>query len=295
MKKNKSILLIIVAGLMWGTSGIFVHYLSPYGITAFQMTAIRGCVSVLAIGTYMLITARKMITRIFTLKLRDLPLVAGVGFSMFSAAACYYVSMQLTSIATSVILMFTAPLFVTCYSVIFLKEKLDVKKVLSIISIFVGCAFVSGVVGGIKMNFLGIVIGFMSAIALSAYNILTKAVVKRNITPISGTFYCYVFMSIFALLISKPQNIIIVAMNNSITVTLLMLGLGIFTFALPYFMYTVALKHVSVSLATNLSVIEALAATVYSAVLFKENLNVYQIVGIALIIGAVIVLGRSEE
>jgi drug/metabolite transporter (DMT)-like permease len=176
--KNRAILLIILASLLWGTSGIFVNYLSPYGITAFQMTAIRGAVSVLVIGAYMLITAKKMITKVFALKLRNLPLIAGAGLSMFVTAAAYYISMQLTSIATSVILMYTAPLFVTCYSVIFLKEKLTVKKALSVIAIFAGCAFVSGVVGGIKMNFWGVLIGLLSGISYSAYNIITKAEMK---------------------------------------------------------------------------------------------------------------------
>lgn len=293
--KNRAILLIILAGLLWGTSGIFVNFLSPYGITAFQMTAIRGVVSVIAIGTYMLITARRMITKVFKLKLRDLPLIAGAGLSMFVTAAAYYISMQLTSIATSVILMYTAPIFVTCYSVIFLKEKLTVKKALAVIAVFLGCAFVSGVVGGIKMNFWGVLIGLLSGISYSAYNIITKAEMKRNVNPVSATFYCYIFMAVLALLISKPQGIITVAMNNSISVIFLMLGLGFFTFAMPYLLYTVALRDVSASLATNLGVIEPLAATVYSAVIFKEVLSVYQIIGIVLVIGAVIVLGRSEE
>ena len=293
--KNRAILLIILAGLLWGTSGIFVNFLSPYGITAFQMTAIRGVVSVIAIGTYMLLTARRMITKVFKLKLRDLPLIAGAGLSMFVTAAAYYISMQLTSIATSVILMYTAPIFVTCYSVIFLKEKLTVKKALAVIAVFLGCAFVSGVVGGIKMNFWGVLIGLLSGISYSAYNIITKAEMKRNVNPVSATFYCYIFMAVLALLISKPQGIITVAMNNSISVIFLMLGLGFFTFAMPYLLYTIALRDVSASLATNLGVIEPLAATVYSAVIFKEVLSVYQIIGIVLVIGAVIVLGRSEE
>ena len=293
--KKKSLIYIIVASLLWGTSGIFVNYLSPYGISALQMSAIRGTISVLAIGIYMLVTTKRMITKVFSVKLRDIPLIVGAGLSMFMTASCYYISMQLTSVATSVILMYTAPLFVTCYSVIFMKEKLTAQKLIGVITIFVGCALVSGVVGGIKVNFWGVVIGLLSGISYSAYNIITKIEMKRNVNPASATFYCYVTMAVLGLLISKPQNIITVAMNNSINVTLLMLGLGVFTFALPYFLYTVALKDVSASLASSLGIIEPLAATVYSVILFKEQLGIYQILGIVLVIGAVIVLERTEE
>ena len=293
--KNRAIFFIVLAGLMWGTSGVFVNYLSPYGITALQMAAIRGIVSVLAIGTYLLVTTKSKITKVLTVRLRDIPLIIGAGISVFMTASSYYISMQLTSVATSVILMYTAPLFVTCYSVVFMKEKLTIAKGAGIITIFVGCALVSGVVGGMKMNFTGVAIGLLAGISYSAYNIITKIEMKRQVQPISATFYCYLTMAMLGLLVSSPQNIVTVAMNNSVGVTLLMLGLGIFTFTLPYFLYTVALKDVSASLASGLGTIEPLAATVYSVVLFKEQLSVYQIIGIVLVICAVIVLGRSKE
>jgi len=293
--KKQSLLLIIIASLLWGTSGIFVNYLSPYGITALQMTAIRGTVSVLAIGIYMLITTKRMAKQVFSVKARELPMIIAAGFCMFMTASCYYISMQLTSVATSVILMYTAPLFVTCYSVIFMKERLTIQKIIGIVSIFIGCAFVSGVVGGIKMNFWGVAIGLLSGISYSAYNIVTKIEMKRNVKPVSATFYCYVTMTVLALLVSQPSNIITVAMNNSINATFLMIGLGIFTFAMPYFLYTIALKDVSASLASSLGVIEPLSATVYSAVLFNEKLGVYQVLGILLVVGAILLLTRDEK
>ena len=43
--KNKSYMYIILAGLLWGTSGIFVNLLVTYGFTALQLTFFRGAVS----------------------------------------------------------------------------------------------------------------------------------------------------------------------------------------------------------------------------------------------------------
>ena len=37
--KTKAFIFIIVAGILWGTSGIFVNYLAPYGFTSMQMTS----------------------------------------------------------------------------------------------------------------------------------------------------------------------------------------------------------------------------------------------------------------
>ena len=45
LMKNKAFIYIIIAGLLWGTSGIFVHYLAPLGLSPLQMASIRGTVA----------------------------------------------------------------------------------------------------------------------------------------------------------------------------------------------------------------------------------------------------------
>ena len=54
-------LYIILAGVLWGTSGIFVHYLAPLGFTSYQMTATRAIVSFLCILTYVLCRNRSLL------------------------------------------------------------------------------------------------------------------------------------------------------------------------------------------------------------------------------------------
>ena len=40
-----SILYIVLAGVSWGTAGIFVNNLSPYGFSSVQMTSMRNIVA----------------------------------------------------------------------------------------------------------------------------------------------------------------------------------------------------------------------------------------------------------
>ena len=60
---KKSFLLIVIAGLMWGTSGVFVTYLTPYGFSSLQITAVRALVAVIGMLTYTVITARGFCSR----------------------------------------------------------------------------------------------------------------------------------------------------------------------------------------------------------------------------------------
>ena len=112
--KKSGLLYIVLACVLWGTSGIFVHYLAPYGVTSLQMTFIRAIVAFICMGVYVLITDR----RVIKINMREIFLFMGSGLSFFLTATCYCHSMQLTSISTAVVLMYTAPIFVMIYSVL---------------------------------------------------------------------------------------------------------------------------------------------------------------------------------
>jgi drug/metabolite transporter (DMT)-like permease len=54
------------------------------------------------------------------------------------------------------------------------------------------------------------------------------------------------------------------------------------------------MKHLPAGIASALSIVEPMAATVFSAVLFAEIPDAWSIGGIVLILAAVYLLGRSE-
>ena len=47
--KKSALFYIILAGLLWGSSGVFSNLLAPYGFSSLQLTATRGIVSGLSI------------------------------------------------------------------------------------------------------------------------------------------------------------------------------------------------------------------------------------------------------
>ena len=223
--KTKSFIYIIIAGLLWGTSGIFVHYLAPYGITSLQMTAVRGTVSFICIAAYLLICSR----RLFKTKLKELMLFAAIGVTLFLTAFLYYSSMQMTSISTAVILMYAAPIYVMVFSVLFMGEKFSKIKLVSLVLMMLGCCLVSGIIGGLKFDLVGIILGLLSGVSYATYNIITKIASERKNSPLTITVYGFMFMAIIALSISKPAGIITAAAVKPSVVVPLMIGLGVAT------------------------------------------------------------------
>jgi len=289
--KKTGLLYIILASILWGTSGIFVEYLTPYNVTSLQMTFVRGLVAFVCMGIFILISDRSLVKTNF----REILLFMGSGMSFFLTASCYYQSMQLTSVSTAVVLMYTAPIFVMIYSTAFLGEKLGVMKLIAVAGMIVGCCFVSGIIGGLKFDLIGILIGFLSGISYASYNIITKIEMRKGINPVKANFYCFMFSVVVGLIFSKPAGIINSISLNPTAVILLCLGVGIFACILPYFLYTLALRELPAGTASSLGILEPMAATILSVLVLGERLDLFSLIGIVLILGSVFLLSREKQ
>ncbi len=288
---KRAFIYIIFAGILWGTSGFFVKALSPYGVTAPQMSFFRAAVSLAVIGGFAAFADRS----VFRVRPRDLPLLIASGVALFGTGTCYYTSMQMTSVSTAVVLMYTAPILVMLYSVTFLGEKLTWLKSISVGGMLVGCALVSGVIGGMRFDAVGVLVGIGSGISYAAYNILTKLQMRRGIAPLSATFYCFLTAACVSFFACKPATIPACIAKDPLSVWLLILGIGIMTYVLPYFFYTNSLKVLPVGTASALGIVEPMAATVFSILFFHEQLTVASGCGILLILGSTFLLSRSKE
>ncbi|MBR4060847.1 MAG: EamA family transporter [Lachnospiraceae bacterium] len=287
--KNKSYMYIILAGLLWGTSGIFVNLLVTYGFTALQLTFFRGAVSFVSLGVYALFHNKSL----FRIKRKELLLFLGCGLSFFTTASCYYYSMQMTSISTAVILMYTAPIFVMIYSVSFLGEKFTKQKAISVGCMIIGCGLVSGVIGGVEFEIAGVFWGLLSGVSYSVYNILTKISMNNKSNPITTTLYSFLFATLLGMFVCELPSTLPYIMSNAKVTLLLIVGMGLCTCTVPFFLYTLALKDIPAGTASTLSIIEPMAATVYGVLLFDEALTLSLCGGAALILLSVFLLNKN--
>ena len=289
--RNKAIIYIILSGIFWGTSAIFANMLSPFGFSSLQMTAMRGVVASLVMCGYIFIKDKSL----FKVKPSQFLLFAIGGLFTFLAAFFYYDSIKRASVSVAVMLMYTSPVFVMAYSVAFLGEKFTLKKAISIVCVLVGCALISGIFGGAEFTLWGVVTGLLAGITYSAYNIVAKIQMDKGCNPLSSTVYGFMFMGLFALMSADVPGIFELASANPPVTYPLMIGIGIFTVALPYFLYTASLKYVPVGTAAILGMIEPMTATLFGVALFGDDLTVVSSVGIILILTAVFILAKDKN
>ena len=288
--KKSAFFYIVLASVLWGTSGLFAHFLRPFGFTSVQMTLMRGAVSMLIMVGFVLIKDRKLLLA----PQKEILLLIGSGVSLFGTATAYYASMEASSVSTAVVLMYTAPVFVLIYSVLFLGEKLNFIKGGAVVIMLVGCALVSGIVGGMEFSLWGIIFGMISGISYSAYNIFTKILTMHKVPAVTVTSYNFIIMTVLGLITAKPLNMIECAAAAPTVTVPLMVGIGICTCILPYLFYTLGLKEIPAGTASSLGIIEPLSATIFSVCFLGEALTLPLIIGMILICGAVITLAKQK-
>ena len=191
--------------------------------------------------------------------------------------------------------MYTAPVFVTFYSVVFLNEKLNSIKLSAIAFIILGSVLVSGVLNDMMFNLRGVALGLIAGIMYSTYNILSKYEMMWNMNPASASLYNFIFMGAAAFSFCNPENFIEITLTNPFKALPLIIAIGIVTCVIPYFLYTSAMKYLPAGTVASLGIIEPMSATVLSVMFLNEKLSFLTGTGIVLILVSVFILGQKGE
>jgi len=124
---------------------------------------------------------------------------------------------------------------------------------------------------------------------------MAKIEAMRGYHPLSATLYHFVTMGVVGLffldLPSYGEN---VAKNPGFTVPLL-IGIGLVTCVTPYLLFSISLKEIPVGTASALGILEPVAATVYSVVFFKEQLDLPAILGIVIVLASCVFISQADE
>lgn len=288
---KRSVLYIVCAGISWGTASIFVKELGKFAFSPTEISAIRNIAAAILICICVLIKNPK----IMIVPKKEIPLFALSGVCLFLTNAFYYMSMDLTTPSTAVVLMYIAPIFVMAVSVVFMGEKLTGAKAFAVICAFLGCILVTGITGKAKFDAKGILFGILSGISYGSYSVCAKIEMRRKNNPLCATAYCFLTAAALSVLTQLSFTFKEEMFLNPSRVLLLSFGMGIAVGALPYFLYTLASRKLPASTASAMATVEPLTATLISVLFYKERLQIGSFLGILLILGSVLVLSFQKE
>lgn len=283
-------LCVIAAGILWGTMGIFVRYFSAWGFSTIQITAFRILLAALIFLVFLAVSDRDKLK----IKLRDIPLFAGLGVgSIFLMSVTYFSTMQRTSLSVAAILLYTAPIFVMLMSVVFLKEKLTARKLAALAAAFAGCVLVTGIGGEAAVDGIGIATGLLSGLSYALYSIL-GIFALRKYHPYTVSAYAFLMAAAAELFFCHPVEMVRKASESPESWKILVMAMimAFFTAFAPYLLYTLGLRKVEAGKAAIMATVEPMVATILGVAVFREELTVWSISGIVLIVLAIGILNR---
>ena len=282
---------VLSAGTLWGVMGVFVRKLGTYGFSPLQIACLRILFGAVL---FLLITA---VFRRDLLKIqpRDVGLFLGMGLlSLLLFTVCYFTTISLASLSVAAILLYTSPIWVMLMSAVCFREKITRRKLLCAAMAFGGCVLVSGIGSAASLSPMVIVTGLLSAVGYGLYSIFGTFSLRKY-QPLTVTTYAFLCGEAGALLLCNPAQIARVSCESGQPgrLVLLITVTAFVTAVLPYLLYTVGLSRMRASAAAIMASIEPVVATTAGALVFGEALTVPAFAGIALVLGAIVVLNAK--
>ena len=286
-------ILIIIAGLFWGSMGIFVRHLNGLGFTSIQVACLRLVMAGVLFALILLIKDPKG----FRINVRDIPLFLALGLvSILFFTCCYFTAIRLMTMSTAAILLYTSPIWVMILAIIFLKEKVTSKKIIALVLAFAGCVLVSGFGG--KVSIIGILVGLGSGLGYGLYSIFGTFALKKY-SPLTVTCYTFLIAGLGSIVVSNPVDLAakISAADNKLALFGFVLLTSVVTAVKPFLLYTLGLNMTTAGKAAVLATVEPAAATLFGFFVMKETVGPAAIAGIALVFATIIILsvGKKES
>jgi len=294
----RSYFAIAAATLFWGISAtlgraVFTGRLisgAPSAVSAIDpliLTQSRTTISLLALAPLLLLLRGR---RSFAMPGADIGRCLLVGIL---GVACsnyfYYVAIQKTTVATAIILQYTAPIWVLLYMVARRLQRASFQRVAAVALGVVGSALAIGLAGGaqIKINALGVGAALLAALGFSFYNIGGRELLQKyDRWPV---FLYTLLGSVLVWNIVNPPWKIVQAHYSAEQWWFLLL-FAVLSILIPYSLYFAGLQYLDPTRAIVTSCLEPVFSILIAAIFLSELLTGLQVAGVVIVLAATVLV-----
>lgn len=282
--------LILTAGILWGTMGIFVRHLNAAGLTSLEIVALRCVVTCTVLFLFLFLYDR----RLLKIKIRDIWCFLGTGIcSIVFFNYCYFKAITMTSLSVAAVLLYTAPSMVMIMSRFLFHEYFTKVKILALFLTFLGCVLVTGITGNhAALSPTGILVGLGAGFGYALYSIFSKFAIERGYHSLTISFYTFLTAALGVIPLSDMRLLKTVVIKD-VSMCLFAVIFGLVSTILPYLTYTIGLQYMENSKASIIASIEPVIATLLGIVLFDEAMSLNSILGVALVLFSIAICQKG--
>ena len=266
MKQSKGIFCVLMAALLFSIGGLCIK-LVPWSPLA--INGARNLISVILIGIYLKVIHHKIVIN---------PAVLFGAVCMTGTTTLYTIANKLTTAANTIVLQFTAPVFVIFLMWLFFKERPKRTDIAASVAVFVGiiCFFIDGLSSG---NMLGNVLAVLSGVSYAGVFMMNSFEKSDSLSSI-----------FLGQALSAVTCVWFVFGETDFGVTAIggIVALGVFQLALAYIFMSKGLDEVPAVTASLTTAIEPILNPLWVALFYHEMITPLAFVGAVIVIAAVV-------
>ncbi|MDV6314998.1 DMT family transporter [Idiomarina sp. HP20-50] len=279
------VILVVTAALFWGLSGGIAGILINNGWSPLLVSFYRGAIGLFFFLMWLALQPHN--SGLANKRLWLWSTIAGLGVA--GNFAFYFFSISESGVAIAATLMYCAPIFVYLISFALRFERSTPTKWAAIVLVMIGVMLLTRVyeINSAGITFLGVTAGLLSGLSLALFIFSFKyATAKGSPQAILTIAFSTLLIALGALIDIEEIKGVVGSGDGPLFLLLGVLGGGA-----SFILYIIGLRKTLPALASIVSAIEPVTAALFGVIILGEALAYSQILGMALILVTVTLLG----
>ncbi|WMW22886.1 DMT family transporter [Methanolobus mangrovi] len=274
---------LVTGSVLFGLLGVFVDYLQD--VPTGPMIFYKQLFGVLSLLVFIILTGK--LSQIIPRKKKRYLLL--LGFINTTTLFTYFICIKYTSFSVAILMLYTAPMYVTLLSPLILKEKITRKGIVALVLSFIGLLFIvdmSGITTGFAAGngyIIGIAAGILAGFSFGS-EIVTIRYIKDDYSSVAQLFW-YTLIGVVLLLpfaggVPKP----VFADNLN-----LLILFGVVNTAMAALLYVSGISQIEAQKGSILALLEPVSGIFFDFTILHTPLLANTIIGcIFILLGAYI-------
>ena len=276
---------IVLAALLWASSGSAAKFLFLGGVSPFQLVQLRSTISAALLFLWLLAAKRGLLK----IKRKDLVYFFFLGISLGATQFTYLYAISRINVAAAVLLQYQAPVLIAGYALLFKRRRLSPVTLAALLGAVTGCYLMVGAynLDILNMNRYGILSGLASAFAFALYSVKSEFGM-RSYTPWTVVFYALLFAAVIWNVLERPLSAF--SLTYSAVSWWWILFIAVFGTVIPYGLYNEGINLILPTRASITATLEPVIAGGISFLFLGEMMEPLQVTGAGLVIASVLIL-----
>jgi len=285
VSRRWSLVAVVVSAACFGTLAVLTPLAYAAGALPLPLLAWRFLFASLLLA--LVAGARR--PRSLLVPASDLARYAALAVTGYGAASiCFFFALKFADAAVVAVLLYAYPAFVTLASWVFLGEKATWQRGAAVLTTFLGCALVVGVLGGAEhAQWQGVVLGLGAAVGYTLFNLLSHRWLPGRSQLVMMT-YTFAIAAVMAAVLTLAIGHSLSTAGWGVQVWWLLGAIVLVPTFAAVVLYLQGIRGLGPSQAAVVSTLEPLFTIVLAWVVLGQHLTASQVAGAALVLLGVV-------